>query len=141
MRLTDRTDLALRVLMVLVSKNDRCTTADLAEWVNAPVNHIIKVAQTLQQEGLVSTTRGRSGGVDLIADPDRLTIGEVVRRVETRFDLAECFREGSGCPLEPGCSLAAALAGARDAFLSALDLITLAEIAGTSSGAILRITA
>jgi Rrf2 family nitric oxide-sensitive transcriptional repressor len=141
MRLTDRTDLALRLLMVLVSKNERCTTADLAEWVGAPVNHIIKVAQTLQQAGWVSTTRGRSGGVDLIADPDRLTAGEVVRRVESRFDLVECFRDGGYCPLDPGCSLADVLASARDAFLSTLDRVTLTEITGTSSRAILRITA
>jgi Rrf2 family nitric oxide-sensitive transcriptional repressor len=141
MRLTDRTDLALRVLMVLVSKHERCTAADLAEWVGAPVNHIIKVAQALQQEGWVSTTRGRSGGVDLVADPERLTVGEVVRRVESRFDIAACFRDGSGCPLMPGCSLAGALSSAVEAFLSVLDQITLAEIAGSSRKAILRITA
>ena len=141
MRLTERTDLSLRVLMVLASKQQRCTTASLAEWVNAPLNHIIKVTQTLQREGWVSTTRGRSGGVDLLVDPERLTIGEVVRRVEARFDLAECFREGGACPLTPGCSLAGALAGARDAFLSALDRVTLGEIVRSSSRVILRITA
>jgi Rrf2 family nitric oxide-sensitive transcriptional repressor len=141
MRLTDRTDFALRVLMVLASRRERRTVPELSACLNAPLNHLVKVVQILQRENWVSTTRGRSGGVDLVVDPRRLRIGEVVRRVESRFDLAECFREGSDCPLMPGCSLAAKLSDATDAFLAVLDEITLAEIVGTSSRAILRITA
>lgn len=141
MRLTEKTDLALRVLVLLATRRYRCTTANLALWLNAPSNHIAKVTQALQSEGWVSCTRGRSGGVELCIDPRQLRVGQVVRRIESGFDLAECFREGSQCPLQAGCSLAQHLASAAEAFLNSLDKVTLAEVAGTSKAVILRITA
>lgn len=141
MKLNDRTDLSLRVLMVLASRRDRCTANDLADWLGAPANHIVKVVQTLHQHGWVRTKRGRTGGIDLSVDPRTLTAGEVVRRVESGFDLVECFREHGQCPLYNGCALTGALADARDAFLASLDNLTLAELAGSSKTVLLRITA
>lgn len=141
MRLTNRTDFALRVLMVLASKRARCTVPELGEWLRVPTNHLAKVVQTLQQEGWVATTRGRGGGVELAVDPAGLSVGAVVRRTETRFDLVECFGEDHRCPLVPGCRLANAMGDARDAFLDSLDLMSIAELADSSVKTILRVTA
>lgn len=141
MRLTDKTDLALRVLMVLAARQDRCTAADLADWLDAPLNHVVKVVQALQQHAWVRTTRGRSGGIDLTADPNTLTAGDVVRRIESGFDLVECFRDSGRCPLERGCGLAGLIADARSAFLESLDSATLAELTGATERVLLRITA
>jgi len=141
MRLTDRTDFALRVLMVLASKRARCTVPELGEWLCVPTNHLAKVVQTLQQEGWVTTTRGRGGGVELAIDPSQLTVGAVVRKTETSFDLVECFGKDNQCPLVPGSRLASAIGDARDAFLSSLDRVSIAELAGSTKKTILRVTA
>ena len=45
-------------------------------------NHLLKVVQKLSQLGYVETTRGKSGGVRLLADPSSLTLGAIVRGME-----------------------------------------------------------
>mgnify|MGYP006211432119 CR=1 FL=1 len=58
-----------------------------------------------------------------------LTIGELVRRTEPDFLLAECFAHGdSACPIHSVCSLISPLKHARDAFLTTLHQYTLADL-------------
>jgi Rrf2 family nitric oxide-sensitive transcriptional repressor len=59
-----------------------------------------------------------------------IRLGEVVRALEARHALVECFREDGGdCVLTPRCRLKAKLASAREAFLRDLDRTMLAECA------------
>jgi Rrf2 family nitric oxide-sensitive transcriptional repressor len=54
----------------------------------------------------------------------------VVRSLEQRQALVECFRDDGGCcVLTPRCRLKGKLAAAREAFLRELDETTLAECA------------
>ena len=132
MRLTDKTDYALRVLMLLANAEHRCTVVDMAKWLSVSANHLNKVVQALQASGWVSTTRGRGGGVELAIAPESLTVGMVVRTIEPDFNLVECQRESGVCPFESGCALWSALDQARAAFLASLDPITLQEITQNS---------
>ena len=78
-------------------------------------------------EGL-GTQRGVGGGFRLARPPQSITLGEVVRALEQRHALVECFRnDGGDCVLEPRCRLKARLAAAREAFMRELDATTLAE--------------
>jgi Rrf2 family nitric oxide-sensitive transcriptional repressor len=62
--------------------------------------------------------------------PQSITLGSVVRCLEQRNALVECFRsDGGACTLTPNCRLKARLAAAREAFLKELDTTTLAECA------------
>jgi Rrf2 family nitric oxide-sensitive transcriptional repressor len=64
--------------------------------------------------------------------PDQIKIGDVVRDMETGFELAECFRPGdTACRLLPACALKPVLAAAGRAFLSSLDQYTLADLLPT----------
>lgn len=128
MRLTDRTDFALRVLMLLAADDGRRTVAEMARLFDVSAHHLSKVVQDLHALGWVETSRGRSGGAELAVDPARLSVGEVVRAMEPDFALVECLREEGACPLEGPCALRAALKGARDAFLAELDATTLAAL-------------
>src|SRR3546814_3164521 len=55
----------------------------------------------LARDGFIETVRGRSGGMRLARPAGRITVGEVVRRTEEGFELADC----SGCALSPACGL------------------------------------
>jgi Rrf2 family nitric oxide-sensitive transcriptional repressor len=88
------------------------------------------VVRDLAEGGFVTTQRGVGGGVVLARPPASITLGEVVRALEQRHALVECFREdGGSCVLTPRCRLKPKLAAAREAFMRELDATTLLECA------------
>jgi Rrf2 family nitric oxide-sensitive transcriptional repressor len=89
----------------------------------------MKVILFLAEEGYVATTRGRGGGVQLNLEPDRIRIGDVVRKSEANSVLVECFSpQTSLCRIENACKLRSALHRATQAFYAVLDTYTLADL-------------
>jgi Rrf2 family nitric oxide-sensitive transcriptional repressor len=131
MRLTAFTDFGLRALMRLASEPDRSfSTAEIAAEFGISRNHLIKVVRDLADGGFVATQRGVGGGFRLARPAQTITLGEVVRALEQRQALVECFRDDGGdCVLKPLCRLKLRLAAAREAFMRELDKTTLAECA------------
>ncbi|MGH6806825.1 MAG: Rrf2 family transcriptional regulator [Ensifer adhaerens] len=130
MRMTLHTDYALRMLIYVAARRDRvCTVNDVAKAYGLSRNHLLKVAQTLRDLGLVETTRGRAGGVRLAKPPAEIAIGALVRATEEDFSLAECMQaNGRACAISPACRLKGMLHEALAAFLTVLDKYTLADI-------------
>jgi Rrf2 family nitric oxide-sensitive transcriptional repressor len=136
MQLTHFTDYSLRTLIFLGAHPERlCTIAEIAETYRISVNHLMKVVNRLSSRGYVETLRGKGGGMRLARAPRLINIGEVVRDMEERFDIVECFNEEhQDCPLLPACSLRSVLNDARRHFMSALDRHTLQDVLGGASG-------
>ena len=130
MQLTRFTDYSLRVLIYLGAHPDAlATVASITAEYGISRNHLTRVVHQLGIKGYIETTRGKGGGFRLARHPGQIRIGDVVRDMETGFDLAECFRPGeSACRLLPSCALKPVLAGAGRAFLSSLDQYTLADL-------------
>jgi Rrf2 family nitric oxide-sensitive transcriptional repressor len=131
MRLAAFTDYGLRVLMRLAGTPDApATTTGIAKEFGIPYNHLAKVVQDLARGGFLTTQRGAGGGIRLARPADSITLGEVVRFLEQRYAIAECFRaDGGACLLTPGCRLKSRLAAAREAFLAELGKTSIAECA------------
>ncbi len=131
MRLTAFTDFGLRVLMRLADAPDRViTTEALATELAISRHHLTKVVRALGAAGFVSTARGAGGGFRLARPAGAITVGDVVRRLEARHALVECFRaDGGACVLTPGCRLKKYLARAREAFHAELETVTIADCA------------
>ena len=130
MRLSEYTDYSLRVLMYCAAHRDRLVTiGELAEQHGLSKNHLMKVVNDLARQGLLETTRGRGGGLRLLAEPENIRIGDVVRATETDFRLVECFDPGTNaCTLTPSCRLKQLFDTALTGYFQALDGATLADI-------------
>jgi Rrf2 family nitric oxide-sensitive transcriptional repressor len=130
MRLTLHTDLALRLLMLLALEPDVLhTIEEVARRYHISRNHLMKVAQTLVQEGFVDSLRGRGGGLKLAKPATRINLGAVIRKTEDGFALVECFdRERNHCVVSTACGLRGPLEEALAAFLAVLDRYSLADL-------------
>jgi Rrf2 family nitric oxide-sensitive transcriptional repressor len=130
MRLSEYTDYTLRVLMYCATTRDRLVTiGELAEQHGLSKNHLMKVVNDLARQGLLETTRGRGGGLRLLAEPKTIRIGDVVRATETDFRLVECFDAATNaCTLSPGCRLKHLFDDALAGYFKALDGATLADM-------------
>jgi Rrf2 family nitric oxide-sensitive transcriptional repressor len=83
----------------------------------------------LKDKGYVDVTAGRSGGISLALEPNRIRLGDVVRQVETNLQIVECFDPKTNtCPIVAACQLNPILAEALNAFLQTLNKYTLADL-------------
>ena len=127
MRITKRTNIAIRVLMFCASNADRLVTkSEIAERCNTSESHLAQVINRLAQLNFLHTQRGRCGGITLGRPAADIVIGDVFRLLEANVPLAECFADvDNTCPLVHACRLKLAIADAAEAFYSSLDGVTL----------------
>ena len=135
MQLTMHTDYALRVLLYLAHFPDRrIGTREISTAYGISKNHLVRVVQTLAENGFVHATVGRAGGVELRRAPKDIRVGDVVRATEASFRLVECHDTvNNTCPIVPVCGLKGMLDTALAAFLAELDKQTLAGLVKPSS--------
>jgi Rrf2 family nitric oxide-sensitive transcriptional repressor len=128
MQLSLHTDYALRVLMTLAATDRHLSVDEIAQRFRISRNHLAKVVQRLQAEGLIETFRGRGGGMRLARPADTITVGEVVRRFENLDAFVSCFAAGSGCAINGMCGLKPLLSEAIEDFLTRLDQRRISEL-------------
>ncbi|MAY87996.1 MAG: Rrf2 family transcriptional regulator [Pseudooceanicola sp.] len=137
MRLTKRTDMAIRLLMYCSANSDRLVTkTEVAEACDLSFNHLAQIVLQLARLDLIVTRRGRNGGFSLGRPAEEICIGGVVRALEPKPVLPENCREDSAAPCRDiaTCLFRKSLLVATEAFLSTLDGLTLADLANNAAG-------
>lgn len=125
MQLTKHTDLSLRVLMYLALEPEQSATiAGIAERYGVSRNHLVKVVHKLSVFGYLESVQGRGGGIYLARPTEEINVGQVVRSMESTFNVVDC----TGCPLLTGCRLKGVLNEATRKFLETLDGYTIADL-------------
>ena len=135
MRLTQFSDIGLRVLIYLAGADKQrslVTVGEIARQFDIPANHLVKVAGHLARVGWIQASRGRNGGLRLLADPATLHLGTVLRELEGDTELVDC--EGQNCRLSKNCELRGALAIGLRAFYDAMDRYVLADVSAGAVG-------
>lgn len=131
MQLNLSTDIALRTLIYLGQKGGPATIAEVSAAFGIAKTHLMKVAMTLVAQGLVTSERGRNGGIRLARDAAKIRIGDVVQTMEPSMALVYCMRPDAtetDCPLLPGCKLKKTFGKAQKAFLASLNESTLSDL-------------
>lgn len=144
MRLTTRTNLALRTLMVCAVNADRIVRkADVAKTINASENHLAQVINQLGQAGFITTLRGRHGGFTLALPANQISVGAVFRSFEADLPFIECLSDKNTCPLKGVCRMGEHLSAAVEAFYATLDPLRLSDLTECNSGleAVIRLDA
>ena len=140
MRLTQRTDYTLRVLMYCAACAERAklpTVSEIAEAHAISRSHLMKIVMDLASLGWLETTRGRSGGLRLLRAPASLSLGEIVRQTETDMDMVECFdKHLNSCRLDGFCRLKGIIKKASRDFIESLNAYTLADLLEPGSAAL-----
>lgn len=133
MRLNRASDFALRILILLEKSDEALSVESIADQLMLPKSHVMKIVARLAAAGIISTQRGRSGGVRLEQSAEDIRIGAVVREIENDFAVVDCFLQGSArCVFEPRCALIPAMREASEAFIEVLDRYRLSDIVQTT---------
>lgn len=135
MKLNAFGDVCLRTLMLLGADPGRQMTGrQIAEAVGIPYNHVSKAVLELKRRGALEVSRGRTGGARITPAGLELSVGRLLRDLDTQLDVVDCTgaatNGGLPCPLLDGCRLRSALARAREAFYAELDETTVSQLTG-----------
>lgn len=130
MRLNAQTDFSLRMLIYLATKGEGgATIQEISTRMKLSQTHMMRVAAKLAANGLVTSTRGRLGGLSLGRHAGEITVLDVVLAMEPDFALVECFdKSRGGCSIESACLLKGVLSSALEAFFAELRGVTLLQI-------------
>lgn len=136
MRLTVRTNIAMRALMTCAVNPDRIIRkAEIATATGASEAHLGVVINQLAQTGFIQTIRGRHGGIRLRLSPEEISVGRVFRTFESNTPFTECFSaRDNHCPIAPVCKLRNSLNTALEAFYASLDAVSLNDLTCGNSG-------
>ncbi|MFC1511731.1 RrF2 family transcriptional regulator [Candidatus Latescibacterota bacterium] len=102
---SDAGSLALHAVIMIAARSDRpVKIRDIASVFTFSEAHLAKVLSRLVRAGIVTATRGPSGGYRLAKRADDITLHDIYRAVEGEMSQNRCmFRisvcDGSGCPL------------------------------------------
>ena len=134
MQLDKFTDYGLRILVTLAAKSPaRIPTSAIAQVFDLSEHHLAKVASELVRGGFVTSERGRGGGLTLARGASDITLGAVVRSLQSEKPVVSCFGTDKSCLILPTCGLRNPLAAAQEAFFATLDRYTLADVTAQKS--------
>ena len=108
----------------------------VAEREDLPEAYLEQLVAALRKAGLVNGKRGAGGGYILAREPRAITAGDVVRALEGPIEPQICTAEGDpvlNCVREPDCGTRNVWLKLQASIASALDGMTLAEIARSTA--------
>ncbi|MEI6180372.1 MAG: Rrf2 family transcriptional regulator [Chloroflexales bacterium] len=133
MRVSKKTDYALRALFTLVEHSGRgpIPIRELSRRNDVPKKFLEQILLAMKKRGWVDSASGLRGGYVLAKAPDKITMGEVVRYFDGILAPIACVSVASykRCSQEPLCRFRRVFLNVRNYVATLLDHATLADVA------------
>ncbi len=135
--ITQKTKYALKALMVLADEKAAGTEAlrieEIAERSGAPKRFLEHILLDLKRAGLIGSRRGRKGGYELIKNPKRVSLAEVLRLIDGPLAPLPClsrraYQQCDDCKDEEACRVRAVFSGFYASYLLMIESLTLADL-------------
>ncbi len=130
MKLSTKSRCGTRILMDLARlKNEGpVQVGEISRRQNISVKYVEQIIRPLKQAELVNSVRGPKGGHMLAKKPEEITLGQIVRLLESSIDLAECVSNPDMCLISTDCRIRVAWKDATAALYKNLDATTIADL-------------
>lgn len=133
MRVSKKTDYALRVLFTLVDHfgGAPIPIRELARRNDVPKRFLEQIMLDLKAQGWVASTAGVQGGYALARNPAKITMGEIVRHFDGILAPIDCVSVTgyNRCSQESVCRFRRVFLDARNYVAGVMDRSTLGEVA------------
>jgi Rrf2 family protein len=133
MRVSKRTDYALRALFTLVDHfgGAPIPIRELARRNDVPKRFLEQIMLAMKSQGWVDSVAGIRGGYLLAKNPGKITMGEVVRHFDGILAPIDCVSVTGykRCSQEPVCRFRRVFFDARNYVAGVMDRSSLADVA------------
>lgn len=133
--LSKKAKYALRALLVLAKEYGQgpVLIAELAEHERIPKKFLELILLDLKNEGLLKSKKGKGGGYALGKEPDKITVGQVIRALDGPIAPIPCVSQTAyvrceECPDEITCGIRLVMKEVRDATARIVDHTSLADV-------------
>ncbi|PKP79275.1 MAG: Rrf2 family transcriptional regulator [Alphaproteobacteria bacterium HGW-Alphaproteobacteria-2] len=135
--ITHKTKYALKSLMVLADEKADTAEAlrieEIADRSGAPKRFLEHILLDLKRAGLIGSRRGRKGGYELIKEPRRISLAEVLRLIDGPMAPLPClsrraYRRCEDCTDERTCRVRAVFGGFYATYILMIESLTLADL-------------
>ena len=132
MKISKKTDYALRVLFTLVEHYGRgpIPIRELARRNEVPKSFLEHILLELKSQNWVDSVPGRNGGYVLALSPEKVTMGQIVRYFDGVLAPIKCVSvtDYGRCSQEPVCRFRRVFLEIRNKTAEIMDRVTLASI-------------
>ncbi len=135
LRISKLTDYGIVLATHLAQLTGPTSVSELTTTTNLPEPTVRKVLKILARGGVLRSTRGIQGGYTLARPPERISVAEVITVLDGPISVTECTDGSmdSSCVHEMHCGVRGNWQRINEAVQSALDAISLAEMAQRSA--------
>lgn len=104
MNITSKSRYALKIMMDLALHQEQLShRVDIAQRQGVPLDYMDQILLRLKEQGLIDSTRGRSGGYRLARTPEQISMYEIFNAVEDGFIPVLCLDGFHSCHAEQFC--------------------------------------
>lgn len=124
------TDYAFAVLVYFAKHagQRRLSASELAEALELPHGFLRKIMKALSREGIVSSATGKGGGFELIADPEELSVYDVIRAVQGPIHGTACAVNRHICPNTGHCPVRRVMMGVEKKLQAELAGVRISDL-------------
>jgi Rrf2 family protein len=130
MRITTKGDYATRALQDLAWHYERGPVAieKIASRQGLPVRYLEQLLVRLKRAGFLLSKRGVNGGYSLARPPERITLGDILRAVDSPIEAIYCVEQPQECGHGSDCVLRDVWAEVGRAVSAIVDHTTLQDL-------------
>ena len=130
MKLSTRSRYGVRILVDLARHKDQgpVQIGEISKRQDISVKYLEQLIRPLKQANLVTSVRGPKGGHLLAENPEKISLGQVVRLFEGQTDLVECISHPEKCPMSDDCQVRLAWQDATKVLYEKLDATRISDL-------------
>ena len=99
MRITLESDYALRILSTLATHKEIVDAKTIATETSVTLNFTLKILHKLVKCDLVKSYKGVNGGYRLLLPPEKITLKEVIEKIDGPIAIVRCLESAEACSL------------------------------------------
>ena len=142
MRFTERTDIAVKILIHLAMlKGAKISIDDLVDRYIGHRSQVVAAVQDLRKAGMIASTPGRKGGIWINKPASEIYLFDVVCMFETDFNLVKCFTDPQTCSTYHCCRFKDVLEKSLQQFFQPLKDTTIGDLVDGFESSDLRVLA
>ena len=103
--LSEAVGIALHSMGLLAIENKALNANVITERTGSSKHHIAKILQRLVKAGLLTSTRGPSGGFTLAKPPKEINLLCIYEAIEGKVHIHACPMDSKYCPFDHNCML------------------------------------
>lgn len=132
--ITREIDYAIRAMLYLAQEERAISASALAQAIQVPYRFLRRILLRLVDEGLLSSTRGKYGGLSLAKDASKIDLLNIIRATDVKaMVLNICLQDEQNCSRSHNCVIHEELALLQHDIEERLSNLTLAALIAKAS--------